>query len=57
MKHSTLIKYATGIRHIKEVAESDEGQIYGVDGAQRATLSRGLNIMRSKEGTRKILCN
>lgn len=38
-------------------AKSDEGQIYGVDGAQRTTLSRGLNIMRSKEGTRKILCN
>lgn len=37
--------------------ECDEGQIYGVDGAQRTTLSRGLNIMRSKEGTRKILCN
>ena len=57
-KFKTIKEFTpTGVRHIKEVVESDEGQIYGVDGAQRTTLSRGLNIMRSKEGMRKILCN
>ena len=46
----------TGIKEAYAIKTECAGeQVYGVDGSRRATLRRGLNILRSKGETRKVI--
>ena len=55
-KFKTIEEFTpTDLRHVNFKAECAGEQVYGVDGSRRATLRRGLNILRSKGETRKVI--
>lgn len=55
-KFNTIKEFTpTDLRHVNFKTECAGEQVYGVDGSRRATLRRGLNILRSKGETRKVI--
>lgn len=55
-KFKTIEEFTpTDLRHVNFKTECAGEQVYGVDGSRRATLRRGLNILRSKGETRKVI--
>lgn len=55
-KFKTIKEFTpTDLRHVNFKTECAGEQVYGVDGSRRATLRRGLNILRSKGETRKVI--
>ena len=55
-KFKTIEEFTpTDLRHVNFKTECAGEQVYGVDGSRRATLRRGLNILRSKGATRKVI--
>lgn len=55
-KFKTIEEFTpTDLRHVNFKTECAGEQVYGVDGSHRATLRRGLNILRSKGETRKVI--
>lgn len=55
-KFKTIEEFSpTDLRHVNFKTECAGEQVYGVDGSRRATLRRGLNILRSKGETRKVI--
>ena len=55
-KFKTIEEFTpTDLRQVNFKTECAGEQVYGVDGSRRATLRRGLNILRSKGETRKVI--
>ena len=55
-KFKTIEEFTpTDLRHVNFKTECAGEQVYGVDGSRRATLRRGLNILRRKGETRKVI--
>ena len=55
-KFKTIEEFtSTDLRNVNFKTECAGEQVYGVDGSRRATLRRGLNILRSKGETRKVI--
>ena len=55
-KFKTIEEFTpTDLRHVNFKTECAGEQVYGVDGSRRATLRHGLNILRSKGETRKVI--
>lgn len=55
-KFKTIEEFTpTDLRNVNFKTECAGEQVYGVDGSRRATLRRGLNILRSKGETRKVI--